>query len=81
LVAVLVVFVTDFNVIVAVQTTLVAKLDMVPVIGTEELAASVELDTVDPSESFFTTISVVTPEPGILDVTVIFTSCVAPSAA
>ena len=53
MVAVLVVFVTDFKVMVAVQTTLVAKFDMVPVIGTEELAANVELDTVEPSESFF----------------------------
>jgi hypothetical protein len=71
----------DFTVIDAVQTTFVAKLVIIPLIGTMVLAASVELDTVDPSESLLTTISVITPAVGILEVTEIFTSCEAPSAA
>jgi len=58
LVAVLVAVVADFTVMVAVQTTLVAKLVIMPLIGTMVLAARVELETVDPSASFLTTISV-----------------------
>jgi hypothetical protein len=83
LVAVLVAVDADFKVIVAVQTTFVAKLDMVLVMGTDVLATNGNgvLDTVTPSESLLTTISVVTPAVGIFEVTVIFTSCVAPNAA
>ena len=73
--------VADFTVIGAVQTTFVAKLEIIPLIGTMVLAARVELETVEPSESFLTTISVITPAVGILEVTEIFTSCVVPSAA
>jgi hypothetical protein len=74
LVAVFEVLETDFKVIVAVQTTLVAKLDIVAVIGDVVAAVKLELDTVVPSESLFTTMSVVTPAVGIFEVTVIFTS-------